>query len=143
MTIIISGFPGIGKTTVYNNGYNCTDSDSSKFDKAHFPGNYIEHIKNLIQRGDLDYIFVSTHESVRNALVEAGIEFTVVYPEHSLKQEYMARYEGRGSPSAFLDIMSRSWDEFIQGCSETQAPKVVLKEGQFLEDVLEDIAAIA
>jgi hypothetical protein len=51
-----------------------TDSDSSKFDKANFPDNYIEHIKQKISEG-YARIFISSHKEVREALVKNGLEF--------------------------------------------------------------------
>lgn len=137
MTKVISGFPGVGKSTLFASGAKCSDSDSSKFDKAHFPGNYIEHIKGLLAKGELDYIFVSSHDNVRAALVSEGIEFTLVYPNISLKEEYLKRYAERGSPQPFLDLMERSWGNFVLGCAEQSGcNRVVLQEGQFLADVI-------
>ena len=44
-SIIISGFPGLGKSVLYKeNKVNYSDSDSSKFSKKNFPENYIKHI---------------------------------------------------------------------------------------------------
>jgi len=52
MTMVIAGFPGVGKTTatklLKEKGIIVLDSDSSKFDKQHFPANYIEHIKTAL-----------------------------------------------------------------------------------------------
>ena len=45
-TLLISAFPGTGKTYSYENSNKIIlDSDSSKFDKNDFPNNYINHIK--------------------------------------------------------------------------------------------------
>lgn len=85
MTKIIAGFPGVGKSTLFNNGLNCTDSDSSKFPKDAFPRNYIEHIKSLLEKKEHDYIFVSTHETVRHALLAARLNFMLVYPSISFE----------------------------------------------------------
>lgn len=48
-TIVIAGFPGVGKSYAMriDDGYNgiyVRDSDSSKFPKDGFPQNYVEHI---------------------------------------------------------------------------------------------------
>ena len=44
-TKVYSAFPGVGKTTYFNNtSKNVLDSDSSTFDKSEFPQNYINHI---------------------------------------------------------------------------------------------------
>lgn len=137
MPKIICGFPGIGKSTLFNSGLNCTDSDSSKFPKDDFPNNYIQHIKSLIKKDEHEYIFVSSHDSVRSALVEEGIPFTLVYPSIGLKKEYLERYKERGSPPEFITAMDRFWTTFIVGCSEQpHCNRIVLKDGQYLSDVM-------
>lgn len=116
-TLVISAFPGTGKTWCFenmcHNGLVILDSDSSKFDKSEFPDNYIAHIKENL--GKADVIFVSSHDTVRDALREEGIEFYVIYPDNTAdnKEEYMKRYEKRGSSEEFLKLMEEKWDEFI------------------------------
>jgi spore cortex formation protein SpoVR/YcgB (stage V sporulation) len=53
-TLVISAFPGCGKSHFFRNNKDkeVLDSDSSKFDKAHFPKNYIEHIKSNLGKVD-------------------------------------------------------------------------------------------
>lgn len=118
--LVISGFPGTGKS--YYVGYGegndympqgfASDSDSSKFDKSNFPQNYIEHIKELISKGTAR-IFVSSHKEVREALVKEGIDFILVYPDISLKAEYLKRYQERGSDVKFINLISENWDNWI------------------------------
>lgn len=137
MPVVIAGFPGVGKTTVFNQGNKCIDSDSSKFDKTNFPANYIEHIKEKLKDESLDYIFVSTHTSVRHALVSAKIPYILVYPKITLKQEYLQRYRDRGSPGSFIDLMDKSWSDFVVDCaSQYGCERIILTEGQYLSDVL-------
>lgn len=124
-TKIISAFPASGKTYVYENMKNkvILDSDSSKFSwtengdesikvrNPNFPQNYIAHIKENI--GKADYILVSTHESVRKALDEAGIEYYLVYPEKELKEEWIGRCFIRGSKAEFCQLIADNWDKWI------------------------------
>lgn len=74
-TLVISAFPGCGKSHFFreNKDKEVLDSDSSKFDKTHFPQNYIEHIKSNL--GKVDIIMVSSHKEVRdeNKLKEYNI----------------------------------------------------------------------
>lgn len=139
MTKVISGFPGVGKSTLFAQGLNCTDSDSSKFPKDDFPRNYIQHIRALIEKGEHDYIFVSSHDTVRTALVREGIAFTLVYPSLTLKDEYLQRYKERGSPEAFIKLMDTNWTSFIVGCADqSTCSRVVLQSGQYLADVIDN-----
>ena len=66
--------PHLMTTTSY---INTIKDQEIKVRNPEFPKNYIEHIKENI--GKVDYIFVSTHEEVRKALTDAGIEFILVY----------------------------------------------------------------
>ncbi len=119
-TLIISGFPGIGKTYFKENSYkkNVSDSDSSKFSwieegvrHPDFPQNYIDHIKENI--GKTDIILVSSHKIVRDALRDNEILFTLVYPKRELKQEYLERFKSRGNNESFVKMLDENWDKFI------------------------------
>ena len=113
MTLVLSCFPATGKTHYFNNNKEtCLDSDSSKFDKANFPQNYIDHIKENLNKG-YEFILVSTHKEVRAALVEAGIEFCIVCPMKTDKLAYLERYIRRGSSIEFLRFMDKNWLSFI------------------------------
>lgn len=147
-TMIISGFPGIGKTTVYEQrkDINCLDSDSSgfswivekriggnRFRNPEFPQNYIEHIK--ANMGKVDVIFVSTHETVRNALKENGLRYYLIYPDRSRKLEFLENYSKRGNDAIFIKMMLDSWDKLIDGCeAETYPKKMTLRENEYLAD---------
>jgi len=161
-TKIISGFPGVGKSECTKANSEFLDSDSSAYSwkrnavnneiekgpdgknirHPDFPNNYIDHIKSQI--GKVPIIFVSSHKDVRDGLIANGIPFTLVYPEHGLKDEYLKRYELRGSPQGFVSMLSNKWDDFLaeleaqQGCD-----KIVLTKGQFLADVIEQVKPIS
>ena len=146
MTRVVSGFPGIEKTTLFDNGtrFLLLDSDSSTFSWAdpvkrirnpEWPQNYLRHILQNI--GKVDEIFVSSHAEVRTALVDAGIKFTLVYPGLEMKEEYVQRYVSRGNAPAFVTLLQENYDAWItelmqqEGCTH-----IVLKPGQYLSDVL-------
>ena len=140
-TTLVSAFPGTGKTHYCKTDLSflpvtwAVDSDSSTFDKKDFPNNYIEHIKNNI--GNVVYQFISSHEDVRKALVDNCLQFTLVYPDISLKEEYIERYKKRGSPKGFIDLISKNWDEWItQLTKQDYCKHIVLKKGEFISDVI-------
>lgn len=156
-TLVISAFPGAGKTTLYNameelkkvntvfeGQLDILDSDSSQFSwiepgvrHPDFPNNYIAHIKENI--GKVDVIMTSTHKVVRDALKEAGINFVIVFPLRNLKEEYIERYLLRGSPDGFIKLMNEKWDDFITELKEEEyVNKINLMPGQFLGSILND-----
>lgn len=140
-TVVISGFPGTGKSYFVDNGKGsgympdkfAIDSDSSTFDKAHFPDNYIQHIKDSI--GKVKIVFVSSHKEVREALVSNDIPFTLVYPNKQLKIEYIKRYIQRGSPDGFIDLLYGNWNQWIEELENQKGCKhLVLNEGEYMSN---------
>lgn len=138
---IISGFPGIGKSWLKaNSDLNVADSDSSKWDKSNFPQNYLAHISALYAEGNFDIILVSSHSDVRQGLVQLGLPFTLIYPNIKCKANYLERYVNRGSPQAFIDMMAKNWESFIEGCFDQEnCNHVVLTQDKYLKDVLDQI----
>lgn len=122
-TKIICGFPGIGKSYFYNNNKDiCLDSDSSKFSWTYncdderirndkFPANYIKHIKENI--GKVEFILVSSHQDVRDALLRECIHFYYVYPDSNRKDEFIQRYRDRGSPESFIQLVDSMWYDWF------------------------------
>lgn len=138
-TILISAFPCCGKSYCYKNYQNkfiILDSDSSQFswvkDKngnntktrnPDFPQNYINHIfKNI---GQVDFIFISSHEVVRKALQDNKLKYVLVYPEYDCKEEWIKRARDRGSTDNFCEMLNNNWDTFINEMNEITDMKVI------------------
>ena len=136
MGIIVSAFPGCGKTTMFNelNGkIKIMDSDSSKFDKTDFPRNYIEHIKENIN--NVDIMFISSHEDVRNALENEDIDFDLFYPNIDRKVEFLENYVKRRSNREFIMKVDANWKEWIEGIENNPSQHChihKLNKGEFL-----------
>lgn len=161
-TGFISAFPGVGKSFIHKNaldlglypltkeGYACTrqirrvgqtvvyDSDSSTFDKANFPGNYIQHLKDIIQRETPDpfIVLMSSHDTVRAGMREAGIPYTLVFPSRELKEEYLVRYKDRGSSEQFIKFIDTNWDDLIDSCEQDPSDKIILGPTEYLNNRL-------
>lgn len=155
-TKIYSVFPACGKTWLYEHqedyGLKILDSDSSNFNwiitydengkkikerNPEFPNNYIKHIKENI--GKADVIFVSSHASVRDALDEEGIDFTVVYPEFDCKAEWVGRCfirDKRGESGCGAEAMYNNWEQWNTECFQTGAnhEEIVLESKEHLSD---------
>lgn len=142
---IILGFPGVGKSFVTDHtDISSSDSDSSQFDKANFPQNYIDHIESLI--GKVEYIFVSTHNEVRKAIGEKGWSHYVVFPATYEKDDYMERYRERGSPDAFVELMNSKFEDFVEEIESeisnktyTNAKYFRLSHGSTMADVIKKL----
>lgn len=146
MTLLIQGFPGVGKsfTTKYlkQKGYVISDSDSSLFDKSDFPKNYINHIKTLIKNDEHDIIFVSSHKEVREAIQESDLKSFLLYPSEECKDEYLRRYENRGSSETFIELLSQNFEDWvneidIEEHSNLTYVKLGCSQDAFLKEVIE------
>lgn len=143
---IICGFPGVGKSTLYNAGKACdyvqiTYSASSKYAKYDFPQNYVSDIHRMyVEAKQSAYktvvILCSTHEDVRRALKERGIPYVLVFPERDIKQEYLERYREHGASPELVRLISDNWDNWLgQLEKEERTQKVTLFSGQYLSDI--------
>lgn len=137
MTLVISGFPGVGKTFLKENfpDLNVSDPDSSIFSKRDdFPEFYIELIKALIY-DEKDIVLVSSHKVVRDALAEQGIDFISVTPSLDCKDEYLERYRQRGSSQEFVDLLDANWESWISDI-HSSSNVFQLGRGEFLSDFI-------
>jgi hypothetical protein len=144
-TVIVSAFPGCGKSYCTQHGKSLIthDSDSSNFHfkkgthelNSDWPENYIQHIKRIKSRGYYEVVFVACHEEIRQALKEAGLKYILVYPENSCKREYLQRYRDRCSPVSFVKRLEANWESWIQSCEDDYADdRLVLRPGVFLTE---------
>lgn len=119
-TKIISGFAGVGKSYYCKKYPNETlDLDSSSFSwlkngkrNTEFPDNYIEHIKNNINL--YKYIFISSHEEVRNKLINNCIFFFVFFPHENRKEEFIKKYKNRKDNESFIKLIKSNWNKWIK-----------------------------
>lgn len=147
-TRIIAGFPGVGKTTFCKSNRSALDSDSSKFSwtvingekvrNPDFPKNYIDHMKHNI--GKYEFIFVSSHKEVRDALKAECLFFYLVYPDSRSKELYLKRYMDRGSPEEFVELLDKNWEEWIWQCGlEKRSSLHELNYGLYLDSAIDHI----
>ena len=138
--LIVSAFPALGKTyvteTFLERSYNVQDSDSSGFSKHEdFPNNYLDYIRN----SDANLIFVSTHESVVNGIIndhELNENYHIVIPDYSMKNEIIDRIIRRGSPEGLCEMVMINYDDWIYELVELNRNLHVLTSGQYLSDVV-------
>lgn len=146
--ITISAFPGTGKSFAAKSpkllAVRFIDLDSTPFSKLkngeqnpEFPSNYIKDIKSC--RAGL---FISSHKIVRDALIKEFYPFFLLYPDISLKDEYLSRYKNRGSDQKFIDLLDKSWESWITEIEEEKSEcitKVRMRAGEFVLDLMDDI----
>ena len=139
-SIIVFGFPGVGKSYAFDHqeelGLELQDSDSSHFHWLEddnkkpildengkkiphpaWPANYVHYIEltGREQEVNPDFIFVSTHEEVMEAILPLGFNSFCIYPDINMKDKFMEIYKNRGNDKRFLKLMDEKWDEFVKG----------------------------
>lgn len=140
-TRVISAFPGCGKTYCYNqykDKLDILDVDTNEYiwlkDKEgtkvaernpDFPNNLIKYVKENC--GKVDIIFISSNETVRTALNEAGIEVTLVYPSREIKEVWLQRFIDRGDDYNFVIYMECHYNEMVSSMSLDESENVVNK----------------
>ena len=162
--IIVSGFPGIGKSYATNaintDGlFKAIDSDFSYFswlyDKEgnkiseftmmgevkytrdpNFPQNYVNYIKANIKKNHI--IFVSSHLSVRELMKKEGIDFYVAVPEATkeMRDIMMKRFRERGNDEKFIEDQFNNYFNRISEMMES-VPKeqlIIIKPDEYLID---------
>lgn len=140
--MFISGFPGVGKTHFCeSNSLNTHDSDSSSFSKLpdgspnpNFIEDYFKQLDNMQYVPGL-MVMVSTHEEVLAELKYRGMNYCVIIPEEGLLDEYVRRYQNRGSPQAFIDLISANWHVWLKDI-KSKHRYFELKAGQTLTDFM-------
>jgi hypothetical protein len=154
-TLVISAFPGTGKTYLYDkfkNENSITILDANYMDftwkdvdkrtsNSLFPANYVRYIKDNL--GKYDIIFTSTHRYVRDSLFDANIDFLTVYPSFELKDEYIERYILRDDNELFIDFMKMKFYDFVDELdNDIKIVKryKICKPNFYLEDVMKTSA---
>lgn len=160
--VIVCAFPATGKSTAIQNaeqlGISACDSDSEdhhwvdrtlphkeRVERENWVEEYVRHLQE--QTAANEFVFASTHDVVRDALVAAGVHFVVVYPTDDQHDEYISRVASRttGLHGQFgVDLLTKMWRTWlIQMENQPHCGRVVLQQGQYLSDVLDAIKAKA
>lgn len=137
-TTICAAFCGTGKSYLSNtfpNEYQeieCWEYRKSK----DFPNNYVEAVINKIDK--VKYLLISTDPVILKELYKWVDSIILVYPDNSLKEEYMKRYCDRNSGYDFIGVMYKHWDEWLNELKlQNYCKHTILKSEQYLSDLLQ------
>lgn len=128
-TIVIAGFPGIGKSE-------CIEKKEDLIFQGCYDANMgclIDGIKSNI--GKVDIIFVSTRVEVTQALFSNNIPFIYVYPNIELKDEYVGRIFDEETKKYVID----NWHDLITEIDLCENDKIALTAGQYISDIIDYI----
>lgn len=147
-TQVLAAFPGTGKTYYASKVEGpafIMDLDTSDFTQGYdklgnannpdFPANYIQAVKDKI--GTTKLLFVSNRPDVINMFIQEDINFILVYPDRSLKDEYLKRFQQRKSSQSFINLVIDNWDQYISFLEQhANCKHIVLKSNQYISDVV-------
>lgn len=98
-------------------------------------GKEIEELSKKYQ-----HLFLQTDFNLFEAMDRKNIPYTIIIPDYrilGMKEVMQERYITRGTKSLnFLREMITNWDKNMAAFEENKAPKIYLKENQFVLDVI-------
>lgn len=155
--MIVSAFAGVGKTTlaqmykedvidlesgnykwIENGNTESTKGDNTRIQNPRYPINYLEAIKKA--NSEYKVVLISQHEVIRKCLDAVKLDYLLVYPDISLKEEFIDRYKSRGNNNNFVNLITNNWNRWIVDLNQIQNhAKIVLKSGQYLSDFIKEL----
>lgn len=153
--IVISGFSGVGKTTLGKKYKNVIDLDSAEYvyddselqhldiearkgmdRKANpdWPENYINKIKEV--KNNYDFILVWDRLDCLEEYFKNGIEYWLCYPEEKSLEIYKKRYINRGNSQQYVEKKIKQYYQNINTFESLNVKKIILKGNETLEDYL-------
>lgn len=144
-------FPGTGKSTVPQSVPDVLDADSRLYQfigatpqmlhdaavqartvpNPEYPDNYF----NYIESAGSTYVLLNCHVSLLPRIPSENL--LLVYPDISLKDEYLRRYRTRGDNGSFLSYMDENFDAMIHAVEAYPCRKLrITDEHTHLTDIL-------
>lgn len=153
--MIVSGFAGVGKSTLSSNSDLFIDLESSNFkwiipeeqklmsveerkglpkeQNPNWPENYLKEMIILSNAGRI--VLISMDKFIRDELEARKAKFILVYPDKSIKDEYIERLIKRGNNEKFVELIKVNYDQWIEDLNKTKQLKIVLYAGMYISDV--------
>jgi len=146
---IIVGFPCVGKSSLKEIGWIDLRSDcfwiGEEGKKIRPEGWYESYCNVAIDLADQGYnVLVPSHEAVRRYLKGMGVEYVVVYPDPSLKDQWIQKCHDRWKDNPNRETLSAyeavrdHWDSFMEDLSSEES-SIVIKDMKYsLYDMIMD-----
>lgn len=138
---IIAAFPCVGKTHFVLNNFisiSCVDHDFYDYMyRGNLGNNWLAHYIYRMEelQNKFDYVLINATPEILKALKELQINATVVYPDITLKKEWIDRAIKRGGATQFPKLLEQNWDYWILCCNMWEGEKVSIKENEHLSDL--------
>lgn len=157
-SIIIAGFPGVGKSTAAKHNHaDFVDMESSiyhwdfddngnRIPDTNWPNNYVDAIQknfeffNVVEYGGrkkITFILTSTHNEVLGEMKKRNLPFFIVAPSKKDKKFYLDTYKKRGNSEEFINKLDKNFESFLEDLDSCEVP-IFRMSNRFLEDVCND-----
>lgn len=145
---IVAGFPGTGKSfggkyfphefiDMESSDYHWIYEDGVKKCHPDWPNNYLDAVEQAYNgnslAGTILCVCTSTHAEVLNGLHERGLKFIAICPKD--KEETIRRYKERGSSEAFIENLTKNFENFRNDVLNSHADMVICTD-QYVIDVM-------
>ena len=136
--MIISGFPGTGKSTVMNIFKGVVDLESTPFKKNWKI--YADVAEHMHKQGYT--VMVSSHKEMRDELLSREAAFVVVIPKKEDKALYIERYRERGSTEEFIKLLDENFEAWIDEILEEEGLVICELNGdEFISDLIASLSS--
>ena len=137
--MIISGFPGTGKSTVMNIFKGVVDLESTPFKKNWQI--YADVAEHMHKQGYT--VMVSSHKEMRDELLSRGVDFISVIPKKENKDLYIERYRERGNTEEFIKLLDENFNYWIDEILEDERLVVCELNGdEFISDLIASLSSL-
>lgn len=130
--IIISGFAGIGKSTLARN-HKIVDLESTPF--ANDWEVYSSVAEHMRKNGYI--VAVAAHADMRRTMMDKNIPYVYVIPSEDSREVYQENYAQRGNHQEFIEFMNKMWTPFRTTLEKEHVYE--LQKDQYLPDVLDEL----
>ena len=136
-TVLCAAFCGTGKTFICEN----SKIKAVEIEYWKYEGRQGDFLKDINQHvGIFDIVFLQTDSESLNLLQLECIELVLIYPDKSLRNEYLDRYIQRDNPYDFIGSMMKYWDKSIDELnSRDYCKQIILGENQYISNVIDQI----
>lgn len=122
MGIIVSSFPGCGKTymsNVYGDKAKFLDLTEGIGGKIEDPSKYVDEVMENVPLYDI--VFVSINEQVMNELDSRNIDYDVFYPSKERRFEFIENHVRKRAKPKTIQTLDINFDKWIDAIEENES----------------------
>lgn len=156
-TLIVSAFPGCGKSYLAQNckidNYTFCDKDNGYLDNEEQFKTYVSEILELV--GKFDFILISQYPQILKMLYSLHIPYIVIAPNNIsylstntkqlIKQQWFGRFYLRKNSSEWINLIYNNYDKWTSlHHLKSMRPKkiILLNYNEYLSDIMLDLVKI-